>query len=77
MADKDLEDDEIWDADLHDVETVQYKVHPSKRSDQVTITMHDKEGGPFTLIKIYGSCLKLADQIKRELDIMDEDDGEH
>ena len=69
--------DDIWDAGLHDLDGVDFKVHPSKRSDQVTVTMYDKDGGTFTLIKIRGALLKLAYQIEAELKIMDEDEGKH
>jgi hypothetical protein len=78
MSDKDLDDeDELSDLDVFDTESVQWKVLPSKRSSEVTIKFYDDDGGAFNLIKIWGSLHKLANELAREMDIMEESEGEH
>lgn len=69
------DDEEIFDAALFDVSDVTWKVHKSKRAEEVTITFYDET--PFNLLKIRGALLKLQIQIEEELNCMEEDGGEH
>ncbi len=75
MSDQDeLDEDEPWDPDLFDVETVEWSLPKPKTKSECLIRFYDTDGLSFNLIKIRGSLLKLLYHIDQELNILEESD---
>ncbi len=63
------------DYDLFDCTDVTWEIEDSKRTDQIKIIL--KSEGKFNLMKTYLALKMICEKIERELNILEDAEGEH
>jgi len=66
---------DFTDAELFDISDVDYEIKPSRKRNEVTIVMRAETN--LNLIKIYLKLKEMIENIEKQLNILDEADGEH
>lgn len=75
MANSDDDDFEDLSPDLFDTSDVVFSVKETKRRNEITLVARAESD--FSLIKYYLALQMYLEMIAKELDIMEQQDGEH